>query len=184
MVSNWWGTLRNITKNVTINPMNKKHYTKIMSLTLTTILTLTPTPATAYTLFPWAPHHKPHHNPQPQQPTLAQKIVNTALQQQGKPYQYGATGPNSFDCSGLTTYAYKQHGITIPRTSYQQATAGTHADTSHLQPGDIILYSGNGHAALYIGNGKIVHAPQEGQNVQTAPINIMPISETRRIINK
>lgn len=165
--------------------MNQKHYTKkLTTIALTAILTLTPAPTTACTLFPWAPHHKPHRPQQPQQPTLAQKIVNTALQQQGKPYQYGAAGPNSFDCSGLTTYAYKQNGVTIPRTSYQQAATGAHTDTSHLQPGDIVLYSGNGHAALYIGNGKIVHAPQEGQNVQTAPLNIMPISETRRIVNK
>src|SRR3712207_3192433 len=91
--------------------------------------------------------------------SAAQTAVNTALAQVGDRYVYGATGPNSFDCSGLTGFAYKAAGISIPRTSKAQSGFGTPVSKANLQPGDLVFfYSPVSHVAMYIGNGQIVHA--------------------------
>jgi cell wall-associated NlpC family hydrolase len=93
--------------------------------------------------------------------------VNAALGKQGDPYVYGATGPNQFDCSGLMQWAYRQAGISIPRTSQAQASAGRAVSASQLQPGDLIIfYSDESHVGMYIGNGNVVHAPEEGEPVK------------------
>ncbi len=94
-----------------------------------------------------------------------QAMIDWAMAQRGKPYQWGATGPNSFDCSGFTMMAFKQIGISIPRTSGAQAGTGTAVSMSALQPGDLLY--GPGHVGLYIGNGTAVHAPTSGQTVTT-----------------
>lgn len=94
--------------------------------------------------------------------TLAQEIVNYALQFKGYPYIYGAAGPNSFDCSGFTSYVYKHFGYTINRTSRDQLKNGVPVEKANLQPADLLLFSRNGtvvsHVGLYIGNGKFIHA--------------------------
>ena len=106
----------------------------------------------------------------------AQAIINTAKAQLGKPYVWGAEGPNSFDCSGLVYYVYGQHGIKMPRTSREQANVGTTVSQSQLQPGDLIFSSTDGsggvnHVGIYIGNGQMIHAPQAGDVVKTTNIN-------------
>ncbi|MEU8571461.1 NlpC/P60 family protein [Streptomyces pathocidini] len=93
----------------------------------------------------------------------------------GSPYVWGATGPSSFDCSGLTSWAYSQAGVSLPRTSQAQAGAGTRIGQGELKPGDLVLfYSDLHHIGMYAGNGQIVHAPKPGAAVRYESINNMP----------
>ena len=113
--------------------------------------------------------------------STGQKIADAAMSKQGAPYVWGATGPSSFDCSGLTSWAYNQVGKSIPRTSGAQASGGTPVSLNALQPGDIIsYYSGASHVAIYIGDGKIVHAVNDGTPVQVNDINYMSINNAVR----
>ena len=91
----------------------------------------------------------------------------------GSPYVYGATGPSSFDCSGLTSWAYAQAGVSIPRTSQSQANAGTRIySQSDLQVGDLVFFFGDlHHVGLYAGNGQIIHAPRTGTVVRYESMN-------------
>ena len=110
-----------------------------------------------------------------------QKIVDAAMSKIGSPYVWGAAGPNSFDCSGLTTWAYQQAGISIPRTSGAQASAGKPVSRANLQPGDIIsYYGGNSHVAIYIGNNKVVHAINSGTPVKVTSMDYMPYTTAVR----
>ena len=106
----------------------------------------------------------------------AQAIVNLAKKQLGKPYVWGAEGPNSFDCSGFVYYVYKNSGVSVPRTSVEQSKVGTTVSRSNLQPGDLVFSSTNGsgrvsHVGIYIGNGQMIHAPGSGDVVKTTNIN-------------
>ena len=106
-------------------------------------------------------------------PTSTQggKAVAFAYAQLGKPYQWGATGPGSYDCSGLAQAAWAAAGVSIPRTTYAQWAALPHIATSAIQPGDLLYYDGEGHVAMYVGGGYIIDAPQTGMNVQKLPMN-------------
>ncbi|MGW1888645.1 NlpC/P60 family protein [Streptomyces sp. NPDC002004] len=101
----------------------------------------------------------------------------------GSPYVYGASGPSSFDCSGLTSWAYAQAGVSIPRTSELQANAGTRIySQSDLQVGDLVLFYGDlHHIGLYAGNGQVLHAPHTGANVRYEAIANMPFQFGVRI---
>jgi cell wall-associated NlpC family hydrolase len=92
-----------------------------------------------------------------------------ARAQIGKPYVFGATGPNSYDCSGLIQAAYKAAGVGLPRTTYQQILIGKNISQSDLIPGDLI-FPDAGHVQLYSGNGNIIEAPESGQNVKERKI--------------
>lgn len=95
------------------------------------------------------------------------KAVEVALAQVGKPYVWGGSGPNSFDCSGLTSYAWAAAGVQLPRTSRDQYSGTTRISRSELRPGDLIFYySPIGHVAMYIGDGRVVEAPYSGNNVR------------------
>ena len=119
--------------------------------------------------------------PAPAPNGAAQTAVDTALAQVGDPYVYGATGPNSFDCSGLTSYAYKESGVSIPRTSKAQSTFGTAVAKSDLKPGDLVFfYSPVSHVGMYIGNGQIVHAPTAGSVVKIVKLDAMSGYNTAR----
>jgi cell wall-associated NlpC family hydrolase len=105
-------------------------------------------------------------------PGAANDALQAALGKRGSEYEWGATGPNEFDCSGLTSWAYNQAGITIPRTSRQQWTAGKAVSLDALVPGDLLFYDdGTGnpgaihHVSMYVGDGRMVDAPTEGQLV-------------------
>ncbi|AWB85107.1 hydrolase [Corynebacterium liangguodongii] len=103
-------------------------------------------------------------------------IVGAAMGQLGKPYGWGASGPDAFDCSGLMVWAYSQNGKSIPRTSQAQLAGGTPVPLNQLQPGDIVgYYPGVTHVGMYIGNGQVVHASDYGIPVQVVPLNSMPI---------
>jgi peptidoglycan DL-endopeptidase CwlO len=111
-------------------------------------------------------------SPAPSSRQSAHVAVDTALDQVGKPYQWGGSGPNSFDCSGLTSYAWRAAGVEITRTSRSQWDNTRRIGRGELQPGDLVFYSrdgtrnGIGHVAMYIGGGDIVEAPYSGQNVR------------------
>ncbi|MBB1255724.1 NlpC/P60 family protein [Streptomyces alkaliterrae] len=93
----------------------------------------------------------------------------------GSPYVWGATGPNSFDCSGLTLWAFQQAGVSIPRTSQAQANIGTRVSRAQLVPGDLVFFYGDlHHVGFYAGNGQILHSPKPGANVRYESINNMP----------
>jgi cell wall-associated NlpC family hydrolase len=101
--------------------------------------------------------------------TQAGQAVAFAFAQLGKPYVYGATGPDSYDCSGLVQAAWADAGVSIPRTTYEQWAALPHIPLSELQPGDLILYNGESHVAIYVGNGNIIDAPHTGAVVEEIP---------------
>ena len=95
----------------------------------------------------------------------------------GKPYVWGATGPSGYDCSGLTLAAWKAAGVSLPRTSYTQINAGQRVPRHQLAPGDLVFfYSGISHVGLYIGGGRMIHAPHPGASVRIAPIDQMPFA--------
>ncbi|NJP68671.1 NlpC/P60 family protein [Streptomyces spiramenti] len=107
--------------------------------------------------------------------SYAQSAISAAQSKIGSPYVFGSTGPTTFDCSGLTGWAYKQAGISLPRTSQAQAAAGTRVSADNLQPGDLVLYYGGlTHIGIYVGNGQILHAPRTGSTVSYAPLHSMP----------
>lgn len=101
-------------------------------------------------------------------------IVTEALGQIGRPYRYGGATPEGFDCSGLVQYSYAQGGVALPRTTGEQLKAGQEIALSEAEPGDLLFYKLNGalHVALYVGDGRAVHAPARGKQVIVAPVAI------------
>jgi cell wall-associated NlpC family hydrolase len=97
--------------------------------------------------------------------TLGERASKVALKAVGVPYQWGGSSPSSgFDCSGLVYWAYKHVGVSLPHSSY--ALAGMGRRVKHLRPGDLLFFSGYGHVGIYIGRGRMVHAPHTGTRVQ------------------
>ena len=103
--------------------------------------------------------------------TQADKAVAFAYAQLGKPYVWGATGPDSYDCSGLVQAAWASAGVAIPRTTYEQWAALPHVPMSAIQPGDLIFFDAIGHVAIYVGNNMIIDAPQPGQFVERVSLS-------------
>ncbi len=103
--------------------------------------------------------------------TQADKAVAFAYAQLGKPYVYGATGPSSYDCSGLVQAAWAAAGVSIPRTTFEQWDSLPHIPVSQMVPGDLVIYDGEGHVAIYVGNGYIIDAPHTGADVERVPYN-------------
>jgi cell wall-associated NlpC family hydrolase len=96
-------------------------------------------------------------------------IISSGMKELGKPYIYGNEGPNSFDCSGLMQYIFKENGIKLPRTAAQQQRAAKRV--SNPRPGDLVFYGYPAHhVALYLGNGKMLAAPHSGANVRVQPV--------------
>ncbi|MEW2447403.1 NlpC/P60 family protein [Streptomyces parvulus] len=109
--------------------------------------------------------------PDPSYGTKADKALAFARAQIGKPYVWGATGPGSYDCSGLTQAAWKAAGVTLPRVTYDQVNAGTTVPVSQALPGDLVFfYDDLSHVGLYIGNGMMIHAPKPGAYVREESI--------------
>lgn len=110
-------------------------------------------------------------------PAAIATAISAARSRLGDPYVWGATGPTSWDCSGLTQWAYAQAGVSLPRTSREQWFSGTHPDVNSLQPGDLLFWATNPvdpasihHVALYIGGGYMIEAPHTGAFVQIVPV--------------
>ncbi|MFE6053851.1 NlpC/P60 family protein [Kitasatospora sp. NPDC056446] len=112
----------------------------------------------------------------------AATAVAKAMSKQGSPYVWGATGQNTFDCSGLMVWAYGQAGVSLPRTSQEQGHYGTAVTLATAQPGDLVVYGGDmHHVGMYIGNGMVVHAPHTGDVVKVMKADAMPINTIRRV---
>ncbi|MGY0020380.1 NlpC/P60 family protein [Streptomyces sp. YJ-C3] len=92
--------------------------------------------------------------------------LNAAASQIGKPYVRGGTGPNSYDCSGLTQWAYAQAGVQISRVTYTQVNDGARVGMSALKPGDLVFFNNTEHVGLYAGGGQVLHAPYPGAVVR------------------
>lgn len=111
----------------------------------------------------------------------AQAAVNFAMAQIGKPYGWGSTGPDSYDCSGLMMAAYASAGVSIPRTSEAQQAGLTSVSLSNLQVGDLVFFYGGSHVGMYIGNGQVVHAPTSGDVVKISDMNSMGPTGAARV---
>lgn len=108
--------------------------------------------------------------------TKAGKVLAFARAQIGKPYVWGATGPSSYDCSGLTQAAWRAAGVSIPRTTWDQVNVGARIATADLRPGDLVFfYDDISHVGIYKGDGMMIHAPKPGANVREESIYYMPI---------
>jgi len=100
--------------------------------------------------------------------------VNVAMNELGKPYSWGADGPNSFDCSGLTQYVYKQLGVSLPHSSRAQYNCGQRVNRDDLESGDLVFFARGGtisHVGIYVGGGNFIHAPQSGDVVKISSLN-------------
>jgi cell wall-associated NlpC family hydrolase len=102
----------------------------------------------------------------------ARKAVSFALAQVGKPYVFGAAGPGAYDCSGLTMAAWASAGVHLPHSAAEQYSYGVHVPESGLEPGDLLFfYQPIGHVTIYVGDGLMVSAPTEGEDVQVVPLS-------------
>lgn len=125
---------------------------------------------------------KPKHKPKPKAkhkrrvhkkpaarkaPKLGERAARIALQAVGIPYRWGGSSPSGgFDCSGLVRWAYGRLGVSLPHSSYALYGMGRRVPRSRLRPGDVLFFSGLGHVGLYLGRGRMVHAPRSGRNVE------------------
>ena len=116
---------------------------------------------------------------------LISQLVSVVKAQLGKPYVYGAAGPNAFDCSGLVQYAYKQIGITLPRTTTGQQNVGTAISLSSVQVGDLLFWGNYGspyHVAIYVGNGQVIMAPKTNTVIRAEAMSDWMPTFARRIL--
>ncbi|MEU6579237.1 C40 family peptidase [Nocardia sp. NPDC046763] len=112
--------------------------------------------------------------------TVGERAVEAARTKLGASYSTGGDGPDSFDCSGLVQWSYREAGVEVPRTSYSQLAAGTPVSVDDLQPGDLVSYYGGSHSALYLGDGNVIHASDYGSGVKISPLTTMPMAGARR----
>ncbi|WP_445283834.1 NlpC/P60 family protein [Streptomyces sp. DSM 118148] len=111
----------------------------------------------------------------------AAAAVAAARSALGRPYVWGASGPSGFDCSGLMQWAYARAGVHLPRTSQDQRHAGRRIPLSQARPGDLVVYrSDAGHVGMYVGGGRVIHAPHPGAAVRYDPVGMMPIASVTR----
>lgn len=104
----------------------------------------------------------------------AGRAISEARAQLGKPYQYGGSGPNSFDCSGLTSWAWRAAGVNLPHSAASQQGMGTPVSRDNLQPGDLVFFGSPAyHVGLYVGDGMMIHAPTSGDVVKMSPLSYM-----------
>ncbi|KUP95181.1 C40 family peptidase [Thermobifida cellulosilytica] len=102
----------------------------------------------------------------------ARTALDYAYAQLGKPYIWGGTGPDGFDCSGLTMRAWGAAGVSLPRTTYAQATVGSRVSYDSMQPGDLIFfYPELGHVGMYVGGGQMIHAPSSGRTIEVVSLS-------------
>jgi cell wall-associated NlpC family hydrolase len=116
--------------------------------------------------------------------SLGQRAVRIAARELGVPYRYGGSSPSGFDCSGLITYVYGKLGIRLPHNAAAQYSFGRAIDRSHLRPGDLVFFHGLGHVGLYIGRGRIIHAPRSGEHVeiQSLALRSGSVEGARRLV--
>jgi cell wall-associated NlpC family hydrolase len=104
-------------------------------------------------------------------PTLGERAAKIALRAVGVPYRWGGASPSGgFDCSGLIYWAYGRLGVDLPHSSYALYDLGRRVARSRMKPGDLVFFSGLGHVGLYLGRGRMVHAPQSGRTVEVVSL--------------
>ena len=114
--------------------------------------------------------HDPHPAPRPK-PTLGERAAKVALRAVGVPYRWGGSSlAGGFDCSGLVYWAYARLGVELPHSSYALYDRGRQVARSKLKPGDLLFFSGLGHVGIYLGRGRMVHAPHSGSLVQVVSL--------------
>jgi cell wall-associated NlpC family hydrolase len=119
---------------------------------------------------PEAPRHT--KTPPAPEPTLGQQAITIALRAVGVPYRWGGASPEGgFDCSGLIHWAYAHLGVELPHSSYALYELGTSVAPGKLKPGDLLFFSGLGHVGLYLGGGRMVHAPRSGRTVEVVTLD-------------
>lgn len=101
---------------------------------------------------------------------VRQGIISTAKKYLGTPYVWGGKTPKGFDCSGLTSYVYRQYGIKLPAWSNHQTKTGVRSNISNARPGDLVGWNRGGHVGIYIGNGMLLHSPRPGRSVEIRPL--------------
>ena len=107
----------------------------------------------------------------PRKPTLGKRAATIALKAVGVPYRWGGSSPaNGFDCSGLVSWAYARLGVQLPHSSYALYDLGRRVRSSRLKPGDLLFFFGLGHVGMYIGHGRMVHAPRAGKLVEVVKL--------------
>jgi cell wall-associated NlpC family hydrolase len=109
--------------------------------------------------------------PRPE-PTVAERAVALARKQLGVPYAWGGASPTGFDCSGLVSWVYGRLGLTLPHNAAALYAAGRSVRPDELRPGDLVFFSGLGHVGLYIGDGRMIHAPQSGRHVEIQLLSV------------
>ena len=122
--------------------------------------------ASAKPVLPGSVPSPAHLVPPPKQPTLAERAVKLARTQLGVPYVYGGESPGGFDCSGLVMWVYGRLGIALPHNAAALYSTGRPVSLVHLRPGDLLFFHGLGHVGIYIGHGRMIHAPQTGERVE------------------
>ena len=111
----------------------------------------------------------PFHFVLPKKPVripLGARAVQLARQQLGVPYRWGGSSPSGFDCSGLVSWVYGRLGVGLPHNAAALYGVGHRVGLASMRPGDLVFFSGLGHVGLYIGHGRMIHAPQSGRNVE------------------
>lgn len=110
--------------------------------------------------------HDPHPAPRAKL-TLGERAAKVALRAVGVPYRWGGSSPaGGFDCSGLVYWAYGRIGVELPHSSYALYDQGRQVARSSMKPGDLLFFSGLGHVGIYLGRGRMVHAPRSGRLVE------------------
>ncbi|MER5638622.1 NlpC/P60 family protein [Kitasatospora sp. NPDC002227] len=119
---------------------------------------------------------------QPASSERAAAALAAAIAKIGSPYVYGSTGPRTFDCSGLMYWSWRQAGVSLPRTSQEQAHAGQRISLAEARPGDLVIfYKDAHHVGMYAGGGVVVHAPYPGAKVRYESVSAMPVSGVVRV---
>nr|WP_202523707.1 NlpC/P60 family protein [Kitasatospora sp. SID7827] len=119
---------------------------------------------------------------QPPSSDRAGAALAAAISKIGSPYVYGSTGPGTFDCSGLMYWSWRQAGVTLPRTSQEQASAGRRVSLADARPGDLVIfYNDRHHVGMYAGGGVVVHAPYPGARVRYESVGAMPVNTVVRV---
>ena len=120
--------------------------------------------------------------PSPPVKTREGKLIETANRYQGVPYVYGGTTPDGFDCSGFTSYVYREAlGQEIGRTTWAQMATGQQISATDAQVGDVLVFFGGNHVGIYLGNGQFIHAPQPGDVVSVSSLATMPADFALRL---
>jgi peptidoglycan DL-endopeptidase CwlO len=103
-------------------------------------------------------------------PTLGDRAARLAVRAVGTPYVWGGAGPGGYDCSGLTSWVYGELGVRLPHNAAAQFDVGRPVQRSRLHPGDLLFFHGLGHVGLYLGRGRMIHAPESGRTVEVVPM--------------